>query len=180
MAKPCFVACDFQPVGCQPVDRNDVNGSGSMILFRERRDSVKSIKWISTAALGILAAASAITVHNAQAHDDNWSVGVVVGNPYPPPVTYYAAPPVYYGPPPVTIYRHPQSTRYYGPSAYGQPIYAAPPIYGAPIVSYPPVVPGSIQFSYGNHHGYGYRNYDRGPRGYRNSWGRGHGGHHQR
>lgn len=129
---------------------------------------MKSVTWISSTVLGVLAIVSAFTALNVQAHDNNWSVGVVVGNPYPPPVTYYAAPPVYYGPPPVTIYRHPQSTRFYGPSAYGQPIYAAP------IVSYPQVIPGGVQFSYGNQNGYGYHNYDRGPRGYGNGWGGNH------
>lgn len=114
--------------------------------------------------LGI--ALSSIAVLSAHA-DNNWSVGVVVGNPYasppgyyaPPPV-YYAPPPAYYTPPPVVIYRHPQS-------AY----------YGAPAVGYASPSPGFIQFGYSNG---GYRNYDRGPRGNRGGgWGRGHDhGHH--
>ncbi len=126
---------------------------------------MKTVQWIAGFAF------SAFTALAAQAHDNNWSVGVVVGNPYPPPVTYYAAPPVYYGPPPVTIYPHPHSTRYYGPAAYGQPVYAAP------VMAYPPAMPGVIQFSYGSG---SYRNYAPGPRGYGNGWGHGHGGHHQR
>jgi hypothetical protein len=107
--------------------------------------------------LGI--ALSGFAALSAQA-DTNWSVGVGIGNPYyaPPPV-YYAPPPVYYAPPPVVIYRHPHS-------AY----------YGAPAVGYAPPAPGFIQFGYGNG---GYRSFDRGPRGPRGGWGRGHDhGHH--
>lgn len=97
---------------------------------------------------------SSLAAFSAHA-DGNWSVGVVVGNPYGPPPVYYAPPPVYYAPPPVVVYRHPQSS-----------------YYGAPAVAYPQ--PGFIQFSYGN----GYRgNYGYGPRG-RGGWGHGHGHHH--
>lgn len=102
--------------------------------------------------------ALAFTALTAQAHDSNWSVGVVIGNPYPPAARYYAPPPVYYAPPPVAIYPHPHST-----------------YYGAPNVIYQPAMPGFIQYSYGN----GYRNYyERGPRGHQRGWGRGHGHDH--
>lgn len=110
---------------------------------------MKIVKYILGVALSSIAALPAHA-------DNNWSVGVVVGNPYAAPPVYYAPPPVYYAPPPVVIYRHPHST-----------------YYGAPAVGYAPPAPGFIQFGYGNG---GYRNYDRGPRG---GWGRGHDhGHH--
>ncbi|MFQ6332903.1 hypothetical protein [Methylophilus sp. 3sh_L] len=102
---------------------------------------------------------------SAQAQD-NWSVGVVVGNPYPP--AYYAPPAVVYAPPPVVIYPHPQSRYYYSPPAVA---------YSAPV---PPPGPGFIQFSYGNG---GYGGYNYGPRNYNGGgyggWGRGHHHHHR-
>ncbi|WP_018985824.1 hypothetical protein [Methylophilus methylotrophus] len=111
---------------------------------------MKIVKYLTGLALGSLAA------FNAQA-GDNWSVGVVVGNPYPP--AYYAPPPVYYAPPPVVVYRHPQSN-----------------FYGVPAVAYPAPAPGFIQFSYGNG---GYGGYNYGPRHFHGgNWGRGHGHHH--
>ncbi|QDC43723.1 hypothetical protein [Methylophilus medardicus] len=100
-----------------------------------------------------LVSAAAIT---AQAQD-NWSVGVVVGNPYPP--AYYAPPPVYYAPPPVVVYRHPQSN-----------------FYGVPAVAYPQPTPGFIQFSYGSG---GYGGYNYGPHNYQGGgWGHGRGHGH--
>jgi len=119
---------------------------------------MKIVKYILTFTLGSL------TAFSAQAQD-NWSVGVVVGNPYPP--AYYAPPPVYYAPPPVVVYRHPQSN-----------------FYGVPAVAYPQPAPGFIQFSYGNG---GYGGYNYGPRNfYGGGWngggghGHGHGHHHHR
>lgn len=109
---------------------------------------MKTVKYILGMVLSSIAALS------AQA-DTNWSVGVVVGNPYPP--AYYAPPAAYYAPPPVVIYRHPHST-----------------YYTAPAVTYPAPAPGLIQFGYGSV----YRSYDRGPRGHRGGWSRGHGHHH--
>ncbi|HSH88103.1 MAG TPA: hypothetical protein VK958_12740 [Methylophilus sp.] len=108
---------------------------------------MKIAKYILGIALSSIAALSAHA-------DNNWSVGVVVGNPYAPPPVYYAPPPVYYAPPPVVIYRHPHSS-----------------YYGAPAVGYAPPAPGFIQFGYNNG---GYRGFDRGPRGPRGGWGRGH------
>lgn len=105
----------------------------------------------------LLLAVSGLATFSAQAHD-NWSVGIGIGNPYPP--AYYAPPAVVYAPPPVVIYRHPQSQYYYG----------------APAVVYPQPAPGFIQFSYGSG-GYGFG----GPRNfYGGGWnrGRGHGHHH--
>lgn len=99
-------------------------------------------------------AVAGLTAISAQAQD-NWSVGVVVGNPYPP--AYYAPPPVVYAPPPVVVYRHPQSQ-----------------FYGVPAVAYPQPAPGFIQFSYGNG-GYGGYNYN-GGRGHHHH-GHGHGHH---
>ena len=103
----------------------------------------------------------------ASAHDNNWSVGVAIGNPYPPAAGYYAPPPpVYYAPPPVAVYPYPRSTRYVAPN-----------------VMYPPAVPGFIQFNYGGYGagyggGYGYRGGYGGHHGH-HDWdrGRGHGDH---
>lgn len=86
-----------------------------------------------TAAIGMLFLSVSM---EASAHDDGFSVGISIGNPYPPAGRYYAPPLGYappqayvfppaavYAPPPVVIYRHPHS-RYFGtpqavyPSAY--------------------------------------------------------------
>lgn len=113
---------------------------------------MKTVTYLFALALGSL------TALNAQADQNNWSVGVAIGNPYPP--TYYAPPPVYYAPPPVVIYRHPQSH-----------------FYGIPATAYPQPAPGFIQFSYGNSQ---YGGYNYGPRHFHGGGGRGnqHGHHH--
>lgn len=102
-------------------------------------------------------AITGLAMSSAYAHGNNWSLGVVIGNPYPPAVTYYAPPPVYYSPPPVTYYRAP------GAIAYG---------YGAPNVIYQPVYPGAIQYSYGG----GFRGQFGG--GFGGGYGYHHHGHH--
>lgn len=73
----------------------------------------------------------------ANAHDDQWSIGIAIGNPYPPAVRYYAPPPAYYLPPaayyapPPVVYRHPQSRYYSVPNAVYQPAFpSAIPYYG--------------------------------------------------
>lgn len=119
---------------------------------------MKVFKLILTLMLASTAAVS------AQAQD-NWSVGVAIGNPYPP--AYYAPPAVVYAPPPVVVYPHPQSRYFYSPPAVA---------YSAPV---PPPGPGFIQFSYGNG---GYGGYNYGPRNYYGGggWQGGGWGHHHR
>lgn len=148
---------EFKPViEAGKFDLNSVNRQtddtlrklGSINLFSARGEFMKIAKYLLGFALGSLAALSAHA-------GDNWSVGVAIGNPYPP--AYYAPPPVYYAPPPVVVYPHPQSR-----------------FYGVPAVAYPAPTPGFIQFSYGNG-GYNYA-----PGGYYGGggWGHGHGHHH--
>ncbi len=101
------------------------------------------------ARVTVLACMLASTTANAH---DGWSVGINIGNPYPPVTRYYAPPPAYYAPPPV-IYRYPQTPYYAPPAAYS---------YSPPVTSYAPAIPGLIQFSYGN---YGNRHFNyHGPR----------------
>lgn len=130
---------------------------------------------LRTAMTATVALATTLTMTSAWSHD-GWSVGINIGNPYPPVTRYYAPPPVYYAPPPPVIYRYPQTPYYAPPAAYS---------YAPPVTSYTPGIPGIIQFSLGN---YGYRNYH-GPRYDRDDWrddrGWGHGrgwgdhGHHR-
>lgn len=98
-----------------------------LTVKRSQQLGYAAICWV-----GLLAGVPAL------AHDDGFSVGISIGNPYPPGGRYYLPPQVYappqgyapplgfaapqtyvfppaavYAPPPVVIYRHPQS-RYYG------------------------------------------------------------------
>lgn len=101
--------------------------------------------------MGILTilAIGAIASQPSQAHD-NWSVGISIGNPYPPAVAYY---------PPAHIYAAPRNI-YYGPQVFVPPTYLGPTtyIYRAPSVVYGPVIGQPyIGRSFGRHDGY--RNY---------------------
>lgn len=107
--------------------------------------------------MGILTilAIGAIASQPSQAHD-NWSVGISIGNPYPPAVAYYppALPPAHFYPAPRNIY--------YGPQVFVPPTYLGPTtyIYRAPSVIYGPVIGrpyGGRAFGYRD----GYRSYYR-------------------
>ncbi len=102
--------------------------------------------------MGILTilAIGAIASQPSQAHD-NWSVGISIGNPYPPAVAYYppALPPAHFYPAPRNIY--------YGPQVFVPPTHLGPTtyIYRAPSVVYGPVVGQPyVGRSFGRHDSY--------------------------
>lgn len=94
-------------------------------------------KWTQhLAQLSLLSGMVLANLH-ANAHNDQWSFGIAVGNPSPPATAYYPPPPAYYlppeayYPPPAVVYRHPHSRHYSVPNAVYQPVFPrAMPYYG--------------------------------------------------